>query len=654
MTTFVKSQEIFRGDVAYQIVRSMENDAVQLENVATGQLSIHQHRDLLEEYRRGYLRVALARQYEGGKKNGKSGSPLDMSHLTELAQIQTRRRVAYLIELEKKEAFGSTQEQLCKAISEVSAALGDPSPPHRTTVLRWRRKYVIAQCDAHALFSRLDMRGGKDQSRLQPEVEAIIHEKIETVFLARKTGSAEEVHNAVFLELQKANTTRIETEWLRVPALRTIQRRIGQVSAYDRALARFGPKEAERRFLFRGPSRRVSRILELVEIDHTPVDIIVADEGGVAIGRPVITVVFDRFSRCVLGFSLSLAGHGTHAVFEAIRHALLPKTYIETLYPDLDLQWECHGWFERILMDNGREFHARAVVDALLNLGITSEYAASRDPDDKPFVERFLQTLNYSFIHRLPGTTLAKIHHRVGFKAEEEACITLEQLNRLIHVWILSVYHLRPHVGLNGRPPIEVWRESAEAFPPRLKYNADDLDIELAEIAESALQHYGIDLNTFRYASPALAQLYRLLPQKSKVQVKWPGHDVGYIWVWDSLEKTYIKVDNTDQGYAGLTLLQAKAVKAAIAKNPDYQQTRAEASAILREEAAEAEQSKELKARKRAARMGNKTAKNENREQEEPVPASPRPEAARPQTEPEDSGPLEAFDMESIGESRGV
>ena len=132
------------------------------------------------------------------------------------------------------------------------------------------------------------------------------------------------------------------------------------------------------------------------------------------------------------------------------------------------------------------------------------------------------------------------------------------------------------------------------------------------------------------------------------------SYDVGYIWVWDPLEKTYIKVDNTDQSYAGLTLVQAKAVKAAIAKNPDYQQTRAEASAILREEAAEAERSKELKARKRAARIGNKTAKNENREREEPVPASPRSEAARPQTELEDCGPLEAFDMESIGESRGV
>lgn len=652
MTTFVKNQEIFRGDIAYRVVRPMENNAVQLENVATGELSIHQHSELLEEYRRGFLRVARAHQHEGDKQKRKSGSPLDMSHLKEMARVETRRRVTYLIELEKKEAFGSTREHLCNAISDVSVALADSRPPHLTTVHRWRRKYLLAQRDARALFSRLDMRGGKDQSRLQPEVEAIIHEKIETVFLARKTGNAEELYNAVFLEVQKANTVRIETEWLRVPGLRTIQRRISQISAYDRAVARFGVKEAERRFAFHGSSRRVTRILELVEIDHTPVDIIVADDYGVAIGRPVITVVFDRFSRCILGFSLSLAGHGTHAVFEALRHALLPKTYLKTRYPDLDLAWECHGWFERFLADNGREFHAQAVVDALLNLGILPEYAASRDPDDKPFIERFLETFNYSFIHRLPGTTLSKIHQRVGFKAEEEACITLEQLNRMIHVWILSVYHLRPHKGLGGRPPLEVWRDSAEAFPPRLKCNADDLNVELAEISESALQHYGIDLNRFRYASPALAQLYRLLPPQSRVQVKWPSYDVGHIWVWDPLEKAYIKAENTDESYAGLTLVQAKAVRIAMAKSPDYQQTRAEASAILREEAEKAEQSKQLKTRKRAARMANRTAKNENREQEEP--AAPQVEVTQPQADSAEGEALEAFDMESIGESRGA
>ena len=45
------------------------------------------------------------------------------------------------------------------------------------------------------------------------------------------------------------------------------------------------------------------------------------------------------------------------------RHALLPKHYLKERYADLELSWPMYGWFERILMDNGREFHADAIAD---------------------------------------------------------------------------------------------------------------------------------------------------------------------------------------------------------------------------------------------------------------------------------------------------
>jgi len=130
----------------------------------------------------------------------------------------------------------------------------------------------------------------------------------------------------------------------------------------------------------------------LVELDD--VTLVEASGGRVrAIGKGL-----DRYD----GFDTG-AFVCTPAVFEALRHAMLPKTYIKDLYPDLNLEWECYGWIERLLMDNGREFHALAVVDALLNLGIISEFSGSREPNDKPFIERFNRTFNYSFIHRLPG-----------------------------------------------------------------------------------------------------------------------------------------------------------------------------------------------------------------------------------------------------------
>lgn len=563
MHAFRKDQTIYRGDNEYRVDRQLNEFDVRLESVATGEMETHKVFNLLTEYIEGTLLTAAQRRHELRSGTTARSKPARMDHLSPAAKSETRRRLDYLVRLDRMGSFHKSRDELTVDLRVVAGVRGEERAPHVTTVYRWRRKYVLAQADVRALFCGFDKQGGKGVSRLDPEVEAIIHDKIESVFLSKKRSSAEEVHNAVFLEIQKRNTNLVESEWLPVPGLRTIQRRLSELYAFDLAVAKYGEREAERRFAHHLGARAVSRVLELVEIDHSPVDCLVTDDDGVVIGRPTITVVLDRKSRCVLGFHLSLAGHGTTAVFAALRHALLPKTYLRERYADLQVEWECFGWPEVVLMDNGREFHAESVADALMNLAIAIEFARSRTPNDKPHVERFLRTFNYCFIHRLPGTTLAKVHERIGFKAEAEACITLTELDRLIHVWICQVYHQRPHSGLDGRAPIAVWREGAAAFPPQLKANAEDLDIEFSQAETSALQHYGIDLNTFKYVSPRLLTLRRMLTEGASVDIKWPAYDAGHIFVWDRISEEYFKVPNKDKQYVGLTVEQAKAAKKA-------------------------------------------------------------------------------------------
>lgn len=619
MANFTKDQTIFRGGAQFHIVR-IQNNVAQLENAVTGEFSSHDEADLLEEYVKGYLRTINTKQYQRAPK---PNSINDLARAASGADIQgdfaTRRRVNYLVMLERTGAFESSRLALRDAIHAVAVDLADPTPPHETTVYRWRRRYNLAHRDIRALLDQSVRRGGLGRTRLDPIVEGIIHEKIETTFLNNRRGKPEEVHNAVFLEIQRQNATRIESERLQVPGLRTIERRIREIDAFDLAVARYGVREATRRFADQHRARQVSRILEIVELDHTPVDLMVTDEHGVCIGRPMFTVVIDRYSRCVLGFCFSLAGHGVHAVFEALRHAMMPKSYLGEAFPELDLEWPCHGWPERLLMDNGREMHAYAIVDALTNLGVICEYAASRSPNDKPFVERFIKTFNYSFIHTLPGTTLAKIGDRIGFKAEDEACLTLEKLNEIAHTWITSVYHVRPHRGLNGRTPLDVWKENATAFPPQLKCNAEDLSIEFGSYTECAVQHYGIDLNTFVYSSSELLALRRMLPAKQKVHVKAPFENAGQIWVWNPIESRYFAAHNKDDRYVGLTIEQAKAQSKQSQPLDAHQRTRASAEEKIREQSREAMRAKELKTRKRGARQAHITSKSINRTQR-PVP----------------------------------
>lgn len=630
MNPFRKNDAIWLDGAEMRVVRQVSDDDVQLEHAQTGTLQVHPVCELLDRYARGELRTSSEYRRPRELKESTPKDTTQMDRLSSAAKCMTRKRVDYMMQLQNSSAFEMPREELVAKIKAIAVTRGDECPPHISTVYRWRKQYLRAQRDVRALISNLDKRGGAGKTRLDPEVEAVLMDKIDTIFLAKKRSSAEEIHNAVFLEIQRLNTQRIESEWLAVPGLRTVQRRLKELYAFDVAVARYGKKEAERRFANQMSARRVSRILELVEIDHSPVDILVADEQGVVLGRPTITVVLDRMSRCVLGFHLSLAGHGTSAVFAALRHALLPKTYLKDRYADLQLTWDCFGWFEVVLMDNGREFHSDAVADALINLSIGIEYAKSRTPNDKPHVERFLRTFNYSFIHRLPGTTLAKVGDRVGFKAEEGACITLTELDRLIHVWICSVYHLRPHAGLGGRPPLSVWRESAKAFPPQLKANSADLDVEFAQKDSCALQHYGVDLNTFVYASQRLLTLRRMLPQGARVDVKWPAHDAGHIFVWDRINQEYFKVENKAQEFWGLTVEQAKWAKKAKAQaEPTSHIAIAEAEALVRDRAESAMKAKALKDRKKGARFANKTSQSSRVAVDEPCTMPWVPEVSR-------------------------
>ncbi|WP_321960069.1 Mu transposase C-terminal domain-containing protein [Paraburkholderia sp. J7] len=652
MANFRKEQIVFRGEGKYRLIRT-QNGVAQLENVETGEYSSHNEADLLEEYVRGFLRTADSKEYRRPPNNNAISDSLEAGasqYADNQGDAETRRRANYLVMLERLGAFGTSRYELRRAIRRVATDLDDPKPPHETTIYRWRRRYRIAQCDIRALLDKTDGRGGKDQSRLDPTVEAIIHERIETAFLNSKRGTAEDVYNAVFLDIQQINTTRIESEWLEVPGLRTIQRRIERIPAFDRALARYGEREAQRRFADQFRARRVSRILELVEIDHTKLDVMYTDASGRTIDRPTITVVFDRFSRCVLGFCISSAGHGVHAVFEALRHAMMPKSYLRERFPELSLEWPCHGWFERLLMDNGREFHAHAVVDALMNLGVICEYAASRDPNDKPFVERFLRTLNYYFVHKLPGTTLAKVHQRIGFKAEDEACLTFDKLNEMVHVWITMVYHMRPHRGLSKRTPLDVWKESASANPPQLKCNADDLSIEFSEYDERTLQHYGIDFDGFCYVSPELLTLRRMLPVNAKVKIKAPYENVGFIWVWDEIEEEYIAAYNTNDQYENLTREQAKLFKEMSKVSDPNRRTRAHGEQVIRDSSNEAMRSKKLSERRRGARQGHLTTKPHNRSQ--PVGGlSEMLPSTSPLTSESDEIPV--FEIDSVNEEVG-
>jgi len=95
---------------------------------------------------------------------------------------------------------------------------------------------------------------------------------------------------------------------LAVPNYRTVKRRADAVDARIMVRCRDGAKKARERFGPVSVSTLVpNRALEVVQIDHTPVDVIVVDrENRQPIGRPWLTLAVDVKTRMIAGFHVSL------------------------------------------------------------------------------------------------------------------------------------------------------------------------------------------------------------------------------------------------------------------------------------------------------------------------------------------------------------
>jgi putative transposase len=72
----------------------------------------------------------------------------------------------------------------------------------------------------------------------------------------------------------------------------------------------------------------VDGALEVVQIDHSPVDVIVVDEvHRLPIGRPWPTLAIDVATRVVVGFYVSLEAPSSTSVALCLTQAVLPKEF---------------------------------------------------------------------------------------------------------------------------------------------------------------------------------------------------------------------------------------------------------------------------------------------------------------------------------------
>lgn len=159
----------------------------------------------------------------------------------------------------------------------------------------------------------------KGADRLAPEIAAIVEGCIERFYLTRQKLSGAALFDAVGHECRKAD--------LKPPSLNAVRRRVAMKPVADVVRAREGAAVATQRFRPVPGSLKTSWPLDVLQMDHTPMDLIVVDEiTRKPIGRPWLTLAMDVDSRMVAGFLISLDPPCATSVALTLAHAVLPKT----------------------------------------------------------------------------------------------------------------------------------------------------------------------------------------------------------------------------------------------------------------------------------------------------------------------------------------
>ena len=206
-------------------------------------------------------------------------------------------------------------------------------------------------------------RGRKCGSRiLDPSLEKIIETAIKDFYLRREKPSLASLHREVQQACHKAGAT--------PPSYKAIQSRVRDFDPREVITRRMGPKQAAQLLSPVKAGLHVKEPLQLLQMDHTLVDVVVVDEvDREPIGRPWLTLAIDVATRAVPGFHLSLEAPSATSVALALSMAVLPKNkFLAAQHIDFD--WPCQGLPKGVHLDNAREFHSNALKRGCQEHGI--------------------------------------------------------------------------------------------------------------------------------------------------------------------------------------------------------------------------------------------------------------------------------------------
>lgn len=446
------------------------------------------------------------------------------------------------------------------------------SLPSLPTVVRWRRAQRVHLGDNSKLMDRTDLRGGTSY-RVEAQTEEIMQRMIDEHYMAPMRLSMDTVHRMIEGYLLKRNQGLLPEHRHKIPGLSTVERRIKDRPAYDVHAARYGKAAADKTFRSsdRGYSNQIPFMAEF-QIDHSWLDILVIDKHtNLVLGRPRLTLCVEPRTGMVMGFTIGFDGTSSIVLLECLRQAILPKDHEALKAMGVRSTWDAYGKPLIVNTDNGAEMHSECTISGCQELDIDLKWDGKRKPWFKASVERTV----LEFVTRGTGYLSGAVVKPHMFKLlgldkdpkndpSKWAVLDLDQLNGLLHKWLIDEYLQSPNSGKGKISRAQLWSQLAKPEDIQLPADQREFDLLCTVPLTRTITHTGIaicDLKTFN--SEALQKMrVRHGAQGVTVNIRYSPRKLDKLWFQEIGGDEWHEVFNRDPDTNDLSEHQIKVIHA--------------------------------------------------------------------------------------------
>lgn len=374
--------------------------------------------------------------------------------------------------------------------------------------------------------------GGKGKTRIEDVVEKTIMDVIESFYLTRQRRSVA----SIVREIRKRC---IELGYS-PPARNTVEARIGTLDPKRVTHSRDGYDAAKRLNPIVGETPIPASPLDVVQIDHSPVDVIVVEEiSREPIGRPTLTLSIDVFTRCIVGMLLTLEAPSATSVGLCLAHTVSKKEAYLLRLGLQDVEWPMHGKPKCIHVDNAAEFHSDALERGCEQHGIARDFRPKRQPHYGGIIERVIGTA-MKMLHELPGTTFSNVQQRGKYDSAANAVLTLQELEKWLVLAVAS-YHKSIHSTLK-MPPEMFWKTTIQQDKVFSVRNERAFLVDFLPVIKRNIGRHGFVIDHISYYADTLKPWIARRDRMGKFIIRRDPRDLSRVWVLDPASKEYIEL----------------------------------------------------------------------------------------------------------------